>query len=359
MQSPAAKNESPSQASQPKREIDILWITAGLGCDGDTIAITAATQPSLEDILLGALPGIPKVKLHNSFLSYENGEDFLEPFYRAAENKLAPFILVIEGSIPNEQIKEEGYWAAFGTDQKKGQPITTCEWIDRLAPKAWAVIAAGTCATYGGIHAMEGNPTGAMGLADYLGWQWKSIAGIPIVCVPGCPVQPDNFMETLLYLLYQAAGSAPMIPLDEALRPTWLFSQTVHEGCDRGGYYEQAEFTEEYGARQCIVKLGCWGPVVQCNVGKRGWINGVGGCPNVGGICIGCTMPGFPDKFMPFMNQPPGSILSTTAVMTYGKTIRALRNFTQASLNKEPEWRHPTNSKNETPSTASRQRKNS
>jgi hypothetical protein len=28
--------------------------------------------------------------------------------------------------------------------------------------------------------------------------------------------------------------------------------------------------------------------------------------------------------------------------MTYGKTIRALRNFTQASLNKEPEWRHPT-----------------
>jgi len=41
------------------------------------------------------------------------------------------------------------------------------------------------------------------------------------------------------------------------------------------------------------------------------------------------------------MNQPPGSILSTTAVMTYGKTIRALRNFTQASLNKEPEWRRP------------------
>ena len=62
-----------------------------------------------------------------------------------------------------------------------------------------------------------------------------------------------------------------MIPLDEALRPTWLFGETVHEGCDRGGYYEQAEFAEEYGSRQCIVKLGCWGPVVQCNVGKRGW----------------------------------------------------------------------------------------
>src|SRR5271168_3540680 len=63
------------------------------------------------------------------------------------------------------------------------------------------------------------------------------------------------------------------------------------------------------------------------------------GCPNVGGICIGCTMPGFPDKFMPFMNQPPGSLLSSNAVATYGRAIHALRRFTQASLNKEPSWR--------------------
>ncbi len=174
---------------------------------------------------------------------------------------------------------------------------------------------------------------------------------------PVVPFLPDNFMETLLYLLYQSAGRAPMIPLDEALRPTWLFGQTVHEGCDRGGYYEQAQFGEHYGSRECIVKLGCWGPVVQCNVGKRGWINGVGGCPNVGGICIGCTMPGFPDKFMPFMNQPPGSLLSSNAVMTYGKAIHALRKFTQASLNKEPAWRR-NNSSSENRSATVRIRDN-
>ena len=81
----------------------------------------------------------------------------------------------------------------------------------------------------------------------------------------------------------------------------------MHEGCDRAGYYEQGDFATEYGSPKCIVKLGCWGPVVKCNVPKRGWINGVGGCPNVGGICIGCTMPGFPDKFMPFMDEPPGA----------------------------------------------------
>ena len=47
------------------------------------------------------------------------------------------------------------------------------------------------------------------------------------------------------------------------------------------GYYEQAQFADEYGSPLCIVKLGCWGPVVQCNVGKRGWMGGIGGCPNV------------------------------------------------------------------------------
>jgi hydrogenase small subunit len=39
------------------------------------------------------------------------------------------------------------------------------------------------------------------------------------------------------------------------------------------------------------------------------------------------------------MDQPPGSLLSSAAVQTYGKAILALRRFTQASLNKEPAWR--------------------
>jgi hydrogenase small subunit len=322
-------------------EIDVLWLTAGLSCDGDTVSITAATQPSLEDLVLGALPGVPRVKLHNPVLAYATGEDFLQTWHRAVEGKLGPFLLVVEGSIPNEHNKAEGYWAAFGSDKTTGQPIATCDWIDRLAPRAWGVVAAGTCATYGGIHAMAGNPTGCMGLADYLGWGWRSKAGLPVVNVPGCPVHPDNFMEVLLYLLYQFAGKAPTIPLDEQLRPTWLFAQTVHEGCDRAGYYEQADFAAAYGSPKCIVKQGCWGPVVQCNVPKRGWINGIGGCPNVGGVCIGCTMPGFPDKFMQpsFLDEPPGAKLSTEAISTYGKAIRKLRQYTRHSNNIEPTWR--------------------
>jgi hydrogenase small subunit len=52
-------------------------------------------------------------------------------------------------------------------------------------------------------------------------------------------------------------------------------------------------------------------------------------------------MPGFPDKFMPFMDEPPGARVSTNTIGMYGKAIRTLRGFTQETVNKEPKWRHP------------------
>ncbi|MGW5171684.1 NADH-quinone oxidoreductase subunit B family protein [Streptomyces nodosus] len=323
-------------------EIHVLWISEGMSCDGDTVSMTAAGQPSIEDIVLGLVPGLPKVHLYNKVLSPTmGGEDFLAPFRAAARGDLEPFILVIEGSIPNQNIIQgEGYWTSFGNDLETGKPLTLNWWLDRLAPRAWAVVAAGTCATYGGIHAMAGNPTGSMGLADYLGWDYRSQGGLPIVNVPGCPIQPENFMETLTWVLYHAAGSAPPPPLDHMLRPQWLFGKTVHEGCDRAAYYEQADFAKDYNSPKCQVKVGCWGPVVNCNVPKRGWMSGVGGCPNVGGICIGCTMPGFPDAFMPFMDEPTGATLSSALIRPYGAVIRRLRGITNMAVNREPRWRH-------------------
>src|ERR1700760_4944475 len=89
-------------------EVHILWITAGLSCDGDSVSTTAAMQPSIEDIVLGAIPGLPKVHLHNPVLAYENGDEFMSYWYAAHEDRLgAPFVLVVEGSIPNEEIKSE------------------------------------------------------------------------------------------------------------------------------------------------------------------------------------------------------------------------------------------------------------
>ncbi len=322
--------------------VHVIWLTTGLGCDGDSVAMTSATNPSLEDLLHGVLPGVPRLALYNAMFAFETGEEFVAAFERAATGKLEPFVLVLEGSVPNERLSGEGHWAGFGVDAKTGQPITTNTWIDRLAPKAAAVLALGTCAAYGGVPAMRGNPTGAMGLRDYLGTGWKSKRGIPIVNLPGCPVQPDSITQTLLHLALHVAGVEKLVELDEQGRPTELFERTVQEGCQRAGFAEQGEFARTLADhRGCLVKLGCMGPVAKCNVPTRGWVNGVGGCPNVGGICIACTMPGFPDRFMPFLDATPIARLSAQGRrFAYGPVLRTLRNRAiKRKFDVEPRWR--------------------
>jgi hydrogenase small subunit len=323
--------------------VSVLWLTGGLGCDGDSIAMTAATSPSLEDLLLGCLPGMPPVILHNPMLAYESGDEFIESFHRAADGELDPFILVLEGAVPNEEINGDGHWAGMGVDTETGQPILVTTWIDRLAPKAAAVLALGTCAAYGGIPAMRNNPTGAMGLRDYLGSNWRSRRELPLVNLPGCPVQPDNITETLLCLVLEVARMAPPLELDEQGRPVRLFGRTVHESCDRAGMAEGARFAESHGDGGCLVKLGCKGPVVKCNVPIRGWVNGIGGCPNVGGICMACTMPGFPDKYLPFVEPDAAARLyARTARVAHGPIIRRLRDRRiRRTFDVEPEWRRP------------------
>ena len=333
----------PPSGAEPTT-IHVLWMAAGLSCDGESVAMTAATSPSLEDVLSGVIPGSPKVVLHMPMLAFDNGDEFMQAFYDAEDDLLHPFILVLEGSIADERLAGEGHWTGFGVDPLDGQPITAAEWIDRLAPKAAAVMAVGTCATYGGIPAMRDNPTGAMGLPDYLGWGWKSRSGLPIVCVPGCPSQPDNLTSTLFDLTLFIGAIGPPPELDDQLRPRSLFERTTREGCSRAGFTEQGRFATTYGNdSRCLVKLGCKGPIAKCNVPQRGWVNGVGGCPNVGGICIGCTMPGFPDKFMPFMDPDPwGNAAANIQRFTYGPLFRHFRQRNLAlKFEREPGWRGP------------------
>ena len=243
---------TPGQRRSERQLINVVWMTSGLGCDGDTVSLTAATSPSLEELLTGAIPGTPAIVIYNPMLAFENGDELMRAWYDAERGRLDPFVLVLEGSVPNEEINGEGHWAGFGVDPESGQPITTCSWVDRLAPKAAAVMAIGTCAAYGGVPAMRNNPTGAMGLRDYLGWNWASRLGIPIVNLPGCPVQPNNITETLLALVLHLGGLAPIIDLDDQGRPRWLFDQTVHETCNRAGFAEAGGVRRHAGRRRAL-----------------------------------------------------------------------------------------------------------
>ena len=116
----------------------MLWLTSGLSCDGESVSLTAATSPSLEELLRGAIPGQPRIVLYNPLLAYDVGDDYLRAWHAAARGELDPFVLVVEGSVPNEEINGEGHWCGFGVDGE-GQPITSTTWIDRLAPRAAVV----------------------------------------------------------------------------------------------------------------------------------------------------------------------------------------------------------------------------
>jgi len=328
----------------PLKTIHVYWL-AGMSCDGCTISVAGATNPGIEGLLAGVVPAMPKVILHHPVLSAEAGAEFVQSFADAWEGKLgAPYVVVYEGSVADERIAKRtgGYFSAMGVEAVEGgrgpQPVPTATWLRRLAPGAAATIAIGTCATWGGIPSAEGNPTGAMSLMDFLGKDYRSAFGLPVINIPGCVPQGDNFTETVFAVLLFLQGLGPLPTFDELGRPAWLFRDTVHHGCSRAGFYEQGIFAEHYGDPQCLVEIGCWGPVVNCNIVQRGAINHMGGCMRAGGVCIGCTMPGFPDKFSPFYKTPPGAIVSTFAAKSVGMVIRRLRRLSNRDANREHRW---------------------
>ncbi|MEP6476445.1 MAG: hydrogenase expression protein HypE [Actinomycetota bacterium] len=328
----------------PLKKVHAFWF-AGMSCDGCTVSVTGAQAPTLESLLLGAHPGLPRIVLHHPVVNVESGPSYLKAHEMALSGALdAPYVIILEGSISDESkaMDSGGYWSGQGEEpwgsDGEMRTVSTDEWVARLAPGAAASLAIGTCATWGGVPAADGNPTGAMSLMDFLGKDYRSAFGVPVVNVPGCAPIGDNFTETVAAILYFLQGYGPLPEFDELGRPAWLFGETVHRHCVRGAYYEEGTFAGGFGDPECLVEIGCWGPVVNCNITSRGAINHAGGCMNTGGACIGCTMPGFPDKFTPFYKRPPGSLVSTSAARLLGGLVRPLRMFTNDNLNREVRW---------------------
>ncbi|MGP1398063.1 MAG: hydrogenase expression protein HypE [Inquilinaceae bacterium] len=327
----------------PIAEVHAFWL-AGMSCDGCSIATVGAQNPRVEQLVTGSIPGLPKVVLHHPVLSVTAGKEFMKAHHLAKAGKLgAPYVVLYEGSVADERVAEAfgGYWSAMGVEEREDgsvQPIPTARWLAELAPGAAAVIAVGTCATWGGVPAAAGNVTNAMSVMDFLGKDYLSALGLPPINVPGCAPVGDNVTETIASVLMFLSGVGPLPEFDELGRPAWMFKSTVHRGCVRAGYYEEGTFADEYGQKECLVELGCWGPIVQCNIVSRGAIGHNGGCMNTGGICIGCTMPGFPDAFAPFYKKPPGTMISSTVSRGTGSFVSYLRRFTQRSRNLTPRW---------------------
>ena len=120
------------------------------------------------------------------------------------------YILVVEGAIPT---KENGIHC-------KVSGKTALESLTKAAEGAVAIIAIGTCASYGGIQSVGPNPTGAVGVRDI-------VKDKPIINLPGCPPNPYNFLSTVLY--YATFKKLP--ELDQMGRPKFAYGQIGRASC--------------------------------------------------------------------------------------------------------------------------------
>lgn len=288
----------------------------------------------------------------------------------ASQGKLDPFVLVLEGSFPIDEKaggpKYSDYFCYIGDEN--GKPISCVEWMRRLLPRAVAVIAVGNCASYGGLVANKivekdfikkmgydlfeqwsgkgwsPSPTGAVGFFPDPIRGYKGLVDLleearpfrnfiygkcklgpgeirgdcrPAVAVPGCPANGNGQLRVIANIVLWAKGLLPLPELDRYWRPKYIFGRTVHEQCPRAASYAAGDFRKNPGDAdyRCLFAVGCKGPVSNCPWNKVGWVNGVGGPTRTGGVCIGCTMPGFTDAYEPFykpLNAPTTPSLSTT-----------------------------------------------
>ncbi len=325
--------------------VNLIWFEAQ-DCAGNTISMIEGNAPDLIQVLVGENPAIGpgkvRVVFHETIMP-EWGEAAIEYLHKAENGELDPYVLVLEGSFPTEEVaaKTGGWWFVIG--EEDGRPITGNEWFRRLLKRAVAVVAIGNCACYGGIvasrvledgFAADGeSPTGAFGFFDdpvrgitgairrweearpFLNFiEGRGTVQVsptsdcrPAVAIPGCPANGNAILRTLGHMILAVDGILPLPKLDRYWRPEYIFGRTTHEQCPRAGFYAAGDHRKEPGENnfKCLFDVGCKGPVSNCPWNRVGWIDGVGGPTRTGGVCIGCTMPGFPDAFEPFYKPLP------------------------------------------------------
>lgn len=268
---PATAAAQMQTAIEQKRRPSVIWLHFQ-ECTGCTESMLRAEHPTIEKLILDII----SLDYHETLCAAAGHQVEAARRQAMADNK-GKYILVIEGAIPT---KDDGIYCKVG-----GQ--TAIEMTKECAADAAAVIAIGSCASWGGMPSTGPNPTGATGVAEVL--------GKPVVTIPGCPPNPYNFLATVVHFL--SFGSLPEV--DDLGRPKFAYSRLIHENCERRAHFDAGRFAMEFGDEghrkgYCLYKLGCKGPETYANCptimfGDAGAGTWPVGC---GHPCIGCTEQG-------------------------------------------------------------------
>ncbi|QDL99511.1 HupU protein [Rhodopseudomonas palustris] len=265
---------------------DVLWLQAA-SCGGCTMAALEAGHAGWFAEL--ARFGIDLI-WHPS-ASEETGGQAVAILDRLVAGEQRLDALVIEGALlcgPNGT-------GRFNMLGGTGRPVL--HWVEALARRAGYVVAAGSCAAFGGVPMAGDNPTDATGLqfagparGGALGAEFRSAAGLPVINIAGCAPHPGWIVETLASL---ALGGLGPDGLDRYGRPRFFADHLAHHGCARNEFYEYKASAEELSQQGCLMEhLGCKATQAVGDCNQRGW-NGGGSCTSGGYACIACTSPGF------------------------------------------------------------------
>jgi len=291
---PPSMIPSIAMALENAKRPSVIWLSFQ-ECTGCTESLTRAHTSTVESLIFDSI----SLDYHHT-LQAASGHAAEEAREAAMEENFGNYLLVVDGSIP---LGDPGFSTIAG--------ISNLDMLTESAKGAAAIIAVGTCATYGGIPHADPNPTGAVSVNDI-------IKDKPIINVPGCPPIPVVITGVLAH--YLTFGSLP--ELDHIGRPKVFYGQSIHDRCYRRPFYDKGLFAETFddeGARKgwCLYKLGCKGPTTYNACATTKWNNGTSFPIESGHPCIGCSEPDFWDGggFYKALSLPTED-LSRTAVYT-------------------------------------------
>jgi len=255
----------------------VIWIELS-DCAGNTEAMLRSDGPKIDEILLDII----SLEFNETIMAAagHQAEKQLEDAMHTFKDK---YLLFVEGAVPM------GMNGQYGTIGAKGE--TFYDHLMRISKHAAAIVAVGSCATFGGVPAAAPNPTEAVGVMDV-------VKGKPIINIPACPANPSNMVGVIIH--YILTGQVP--ELDSLLRPKFAFGYRIHDNCERRAHFDAGEFVEEWGDEGaknnfCLYKVGCKGPMTFNNCSIIRYNEGVNWPVGVGRGCIGCSEPDFWDKY--------------------------------------------------------------
>ena len=252
----------------------VIWLHFH-DCTGCTETLLQTSHPDFGDLILNVI----SLEYHETLMA-GSGMQARQALDEAVQKYSGKFILVVGGTIPT---KDQGIYMKLA-----GRPAL--DMLDDISGKAAAIVAIGSCASWGGIPSADPDPTGAVGVADLL--PKKSIVNIP-----GCPPNP----YTLLGVRLQYAADGTLPEMDEQRRPKFAFDRDIHEHCPRRAHFDAGNFVKQYGDAghrevRCLYEMGCKGPDTHAGCSTRHFNE----IPDVWPIGIGAPCIGFTEKSVAF-----------------------------------------------------------